>query len=304
MSATTTTTPRRSQGRVREILGKAWSNPAGKIGFGLLAVLVILSVFAPLIAPHDPTAQILADADTKPMWMGGEGGYLLGTDSLGRDVFSRVLYGLRLSLTIGVVTATISALLGLFLGVLAGYFERFIGPALLRLADIQFAIPFIAVGIALTAVLGPGIVTLVVVLSVWSWTIYARTIVRSVSQVRRLDFVVAARTLGASTSRIMLRHIVPSVIGPVIVLWSVSVGVTVLAESGLSLLGLGVQAPGFSLGSMLGDGQTALRLAWWSIAFPGVALLLIVLSFNMIGDAVRDALNPGAHAKPQNPELT
>lgn len=295
---------RRSRGRVHEILAKAWSNPTGMIGFAVLAVLVLLSVFAPLIAPHDPTTQVLADRNAAPSWLDGEGGYLFGTDSLGRDVFSRVLYGLRLSMTIGVVTATISAVLGLLLGVLAGYFERFIGPVLLRLADIQFAIPFIAVGIALTAVLGPGMVPLVIVLSVWSWTIYARTIVRSVSQVRRYDFVVAARTLGASTTRIMLRHIVPSVLGPIIVLWSVSVGVTVLAESGLSLLGLGVQAPGFSLGSMLAEGQSALRLAWWSIAFPGAALLLIVLSFNMIGDALRDALNPGAQIKPQNPELT
>ncbi|MFZ2175935.1 MAG: ABC transporter permease, partial [Rhodococcus sp. (in: high G+C Gram-positive bacteria)] len=196
------------------------------------------------------------------------------------------------------------ATLGLILGILAGYYERFLGSFLLRIADIQFAIPFIAVGIALTAVLGPGIFNLVAVLAVWAWTLYARTIVNSVSQVRRLDFVTAARTLGASTPRIMLRHIAPSVVGPIVVLWSTSVGVTVLAESGLSLLGLGVQAPEFSLGSMLADGQTALRLSWWSVAFPGVALLLIVLAFNMIGDALRDGFNPNSAAKPHNPELT
>ncbi|MCE4265432.1 MULTISPECIES: ABC transporter permease [Rhodococcus] len=294
----------RSPGRTREVFGKAWSNPTGKIGFVILGILVIAAVFAPVLASQDPALQTLSDANTKPFWLGGDGGYLFGTDSLGRDVYSRVLYGLRLSLAVGIITATISAALGLILGILAGYYERFLGSFLLRIADIQFAIPFIAVGIALTAVLGPGIVNLVAVLAVWAWTLYARTIVNSVSQVRRLDFVTAARTLGASTPRIMLRHIAPSVVGPIVVLWSTSVGVTVLAESGLSLLGLGVQAPDFSLGSMLADGQTALRLSWWSVAFPGLALLLIVLAFNMIGDALRDGFNPSAAAKPHNPELT
>ena len=293
----------KTPGRMREIFAKAWRNPTGRIGFVLLAVLALAALFAPLLAPHDPTVQILPAADTAPFWLGGDGGYLLGTDSLGRDVLSRILYGLRLSLLIGIVAATISAALGLFLGVVAGWYEKGIGKVLMRLADIQFAVPFVAVGIALTAVLGPGLTPVLVILSVWGWTTYARTIANSVSQVKRQDFVTAARTLGASTPRIMLRHITPSILAPVVVLWSTSAGVLILAESGLSLLGLGVQAPAFSLGSMLADGQIALRLSWWSVLFPGAALLLIVLAFNMIGDALRDAFNPSSALVPKNPEL-
>ncbi len=293
----------KTPGRMREIFAKAWRNPTGRIGFVLLAVLALAALFAPLLAPHDPTVQILPAADTAPFWLGGDGGYLLGTDSLGRDVLSRILYGLRLSLLIGIVAATISAALGLFLGIVAGWYEKGIGKVLMRLADIQFAVPFVAVGIALTAVLGPGLTPVLVILSVWGWTTYARTIANSVSQVKRQDFVTAARTLGASTPRIMLRHITPSILAPVVVLWSTSAGVLILAESGLSLLGLGVQAPAFSLGSMLADGQIALRLSWWSVLFPGAALLLIVLAFNMIGDALRDAFNPSSALVPKNPEL-
>lgn len=293
----------RTPGRLAEIVAKAWRNPSGRIGMVLLGLLVALAVLAPWIAPHDPTAQTLADADTPPSWLGGEGGYLLGTDSLGRDVLSRVLYGLRLSLLVGIVAATVSALLGLTLGILAGWYEATLGKVLMRLADIQFAVPFVAVGIALTAVLGPGLVPVLVILSVWGWTTYARTIANSVSQVKRSDVVTAARTIGASTPRILARHVAPSVLAPVVVLWSTSAGVLILAESGLSLLGLGVQAPDFSLGSMLSDGQVALRLSWWAVLFPGCALLMIVLAFNMIGDALRDAFNPSSSLKPSNPEL-
>ncbi len=293
----------KSPGRMREILTKAWRNPTGKFGFLTLGVLVLAALVAPLIAPHDPTAQVLTAADRAPAWLGGEGGYLFGTDSLGRDVFSRILYGLRLSLVIGIVAATISAALGLVLGIVAGWYERFAGKILMRMADVQFAVPFVAVGIALTAVIGPGITPLLIILSVWGWTTYARTIANSVSQIKRQDFVTAARTLGASTPRLMLRHVAPSVLAPVVVLWSTSAGVLILAESGLSLLGLGVQAPVFSLGSMLADSQIALRLSWWSVLFPGLALLLIVLAFNMIGDALRDAFNPSSALVPRNPEL-
>lgn len=295
--------PTKAPGRLREILRKSWGNPSGRLGFVLLGLLVGAAVFAPLIAPHDPVVQTLAATNEAPVWLGGESGYLLGADSLGRDVLSRTLYGLRLSLFVGIVAATASALLGLTLGILAGWYEDTLGKVLMRLADIQFAVPFVAVGIALTAALGPGLTPVLVILSVWGWTTYARTIANSVSQAKRADFVTAARTLGASTGRIMVKHVAPSVLAPVVVLWSTSAGVLILAESGLSLLGLGVQAPGFSLGSMLSDGQVALRLSWWAVLFPGAALLLIVLAFNMIGDALRDAFNPSSSLAPKNPEL-
>lgn len=290
--------------RAWQISRRAWATANGKTGYLILGALLLLAVLAPILAPHDPVQQDLGQSNIAPFWLGGAGHYLFGTDNLGRDVCSRVLFGLRLSLAIGIVTATASAMLGLLLGLLAGYYERTLGYVLMRIADVQFAIPFIVVAIALTAVMGPGLVKLMAVLAVWGWTIYARTIANTVAQVSRQDFVTAARTMGASTPRILWHHITPTVFGPVLVLWSTSAGVLVLVESALSLLGLGVQAPGFSLGSMLSEGRVLLRLSWWSVMFPGVTLMLIVLGFNLLGDALRDAFMPGGSSRPVNPELS
>jgi peptide/nickel transport system permease protein len=290
--------------RAWAIASRAWANPTGKAGYLILAVLLVLVTLAPWLAPQDPTLQNLQDANLAPSWLGARGGFVLGADNLGRDVFSRVLFGLRLSLFIGVFTATASAALGLLLGLLAGYYERTVGYVLMRVADIQFAVPFVVVASALTAVMGPGLLKLMIVLSIWGWTVYARTIATTVAQVSKQDFVTAARTMGASTPRILWHHITPNVLGPVLVLWSTNAGVLVLVESALSLLGLGVQAPEFSLGSMLSEGRVLLRLSWWSVLFPGLALMLIVLSFNLLGDALRDAFMPGNSEKAVNPELT
>ncbi|HVV10457.1 ABC transporter permease [Amycolatopsis sp.] len=299
-----TDTRERAGSRLREVAGRAWASPMGKTAVILLGVLVVAAVFAPLLAPFDPAAQNLLATDQAPSWLGGAGGHPLGTDGLGRDVLSRILYGLRLSLAIAVLTATGSAVLGLALGLPAGFYERTAGAVLLRLADIQFAVPFVAVGIALAAVFGPGVGKLMIVLAIWGWTSYARTIAGTVAQVRRMDFITAARTQGLSTPRILHRHVAPNVLGPVLILWSTTAGVLVLVESALSLLGLGVQPPGVSLGAMLADGQSALRLAWWSVAAPGVVLVLIVLAFNMLGDALRDAFSPGSGKAVTDPELT
>ncbi|SDT36842.1 ABC transporter permease [Actinoplanes derwentensis] len=296
--------PRKAPSRFREIATRTWANPSGKLALSMLALLVLAAVFAPLLAGQDPAVQKLSATNDPPSWLGGIGGHPLGADNLGRDVLSRILHGLRLSLAVGALTATAGAVLGLALGLLAGYYERSVGAVLLRLADIQFSIPFVAVGIALAAVLGPGIGRLMVVLALWGWPIYARTIVTTVAQTCRLDYVTAARTMGAHPFGLLLRHVAPNILGQVIVLWSTTAGALVLAESSLSLLGLGVQPPGFSLGSMLADAPTSLRLSWWATVFPGVALLLIVLAFNMLGDAVRDALEPGTHRAPHDPDLT
>jgi peptide/nickel transport system permease protein len=294
---------RRSRPRLLEIVIKAWGRPSGRASMIGLGILFAVAIFAPWIAPQDPAEQDLLGANQAPSWLGGTGG-LLGTDGLGRDVLSRIIFGLRLSLVVGVSAATISAIIGLALGVLAGYYEKGLGTVLMRIADIQFAIPFTAVGIALTAVLGPGVVGLILILGIWGWTTYARTIVSTVEQTRRLDFVIAARTLGASAPRIMTKHISPSVLAPVIVLWSTSAGVLVLAESALSLLGLGVQPPFFSLGSMLADAQLNLRLAPWAAIAPGLVLMAIVLAFNTLGDALRDSFDPRATKVSFDPELS
>jgi ABC-type dipeptide/oligopeptide/nickel transport system permease subunit len=295
----------RAPSRARDIGRRIVANPTGKIAVGLLGVLVFLAVFAPWLAPADPVSQSLNSTDTPPSWLGGEGGGLLGGDPLGRDVLSRILYGLRLSLIIGVVTASATAVLGLALGLLAGYFEKVLGTALMRLADIQFSVPFIAVGIAVAAALGAGVQNLIIILAVWGWTIHARTIYSSVLQTKQLDFITAVKTSGAGTSRILFKHILPNVVGPVIILWSNSAGVIILAESALSLLGIGVQAPDFSLGSMLADSQTTLRTAWWAAVFPGAAIALAVIGFNLLGDALRDAFNPNlADMAKHDPDLS
>lgn len=286
-----------SRSRAAEIAGRVWSDGAGRVAVVLLAVLAVAALAAPLLAPYDPVAQDLAEAARAPSWS-----HPLGTDTLGRDVLSRLLYGLRLSMAIGIVTATASAVFGLLLGLVAGYYEKSIGMVLMRVADIQFAVPFVAVGVALAAVVGPGIVKLMVILALWGWVNYARTIANSVAQVRRLEFVTAARTLGTRVPAIMLRHIAPSVLGPVIILWSTSAGVLVLVESALSLLSLGVQPPGFSLGSMLADSRATLQLAWWATVFPGLAIMAIVVAFNLLGDALRDAFNPSVRTR-HDPEL-
>jgi len=275
---------------------------------GLAAIIAILfllvvAVGAEWIAPFDPEKQDVSLSFSPPSWMGGAEGHLLGTDQLGRDTFSRVVYGLRLSLVIGIGAATISAFIGLFLGILSGYFENSIGIVLMRLADIQFALPFVAVALALTAVIGPGALGLIILLGLWGWTVYARTIASTVSQVKRLDYVVASRTMGASTWSILVRHIAPAVLGPVIILWSTSCGVLVLAESSLSLLGLGVQAPEFSIGTILSEAQVNLRLAPWAVVAPGLVLVMLILGFSTLGDAMRDNLGGRSKTPVRNPEL-
>ncbi|GGV18845.1 hypothetical protein GCM10010182_45540 [Actinomadura cremea] len=287
----------RSDSRAAETARRVWGDATGRFAIVLLALLILVALFAPLLAPADPTAQNLQEASRAPSWS-----HPFGTDPLGRDVLSRLMYGLRLSMLIGVVTATASAVLGLLLGLIAGYYENTVGMVLMRLADVQFAIPFVAVGVALAAVVGPGITKMMIILAVWGWVNYARTIADSVSRVRRTEFVTAARTIGTRTPAIMLRHIAPSVLGPVIILWSTSAGVLVLVESALSLLSLGVQPPQFSLGSMLADSRNTLQLAWWATVAPGLAIMAIVVAFNLLGDALRDAFNPSVRTK-HDPEL-
>ena len=298
--------PRKRTGRrngplayIRGVL-RSKSGLAAVIG---IFVLVVLAVGADVIAPFDPEKQNLSLSFSPPSWLGGAEGHILGTDQLGRDTFSRVVFGLRLSLVIGIGAATISAFLGLALGILAGYFENSAGVVLMRLADIQFAIPFAAVALALAAVMGPGALGLIILLGLWGWTGHARTISNTVSQVKRLDYVVASRTMGASTFSILVRHIAPAVMGPVIILWSHSCGVLVLAESALSLLGLGVQAPEFSIGTILSEAQVNLRLAPWAVIAPGLMLVVLILGFSTLGDAMRDNLGGKSKTPVRNPEL-
>lgn len=284
--------PITARGRWMGFLRAVARNPSGQIALGFVVLIVGAALLAPVLVHYDPTSTDLTNVNLPPLGLkGGTAAHPLGTDNFGRDLLARLIYGSRTSLFIGIFAASVAATLGSVLGLLAGYYDRTLGPFLLRLAEIQFSLPFTVVALAVIAVYGPGLRNLLILLSVVGWAGYARTIAVSVSQANRMDFVTAARLQGAGTLRVLFRHILPNVWGPIIVLWSTSAGVLILAESGLSFIGLGVQAPQFSWGSMLAEAQSALRTQWWEAIFPGLALTFTVVSFNLIGDAIRDALN-------------
>ncbi|MFI9625881.1 ABC transporter permease [Streptomyces sp. NPDC052042] len=294
--------PRGPQRRFR-LARQVLADPMARLGLAVLVLLVLAAVLAPLLSPMSPLEQRLDKANVAPAWLGGNGGGVFGTDQLGRDLFSRVVHALRTSLLFGLVTATGCAVIGTVLGIVGGYYNRFLGPVLMRLADMQFSVPFFAVGVALVAVMGPGLRNLAIALMLWSWTGFARTIFSTVVQMKGSDHVVAVRTHGATALRIMARHILPNVIGPIIVLWATLAGGFILAESALSLLGLGVQPPDFSLGAMLAGARASIATAWWAVFFPGLAIGLSVMGFQLLGDAVRDAVNP-AESSRTDPDLS
>ena len=258
----------------------------------LLAILICLALFAPFIAP-DPLAQSLRDRLLPPAWLDeGSARHLFGTDQLGRDLFGRLLAGMRVSLAIGLVAATSSALIGVGLGLLGGYFRGSVESAIMRLADIQLAFPLLVLAIAVLALLGGSLVPLVLVLSLFGWAIFARVVRAAVMVQRQMDYVSAARTAGAGHLDIMLRHLLPNVVAPVLVLWTFAVAQMVVLEGALSFLGLGVRPPAPSLGGIMSDGRQLLELAWWLTALPGVALVALVVAFNALGDDLRDWLDP------------
>lgn len=259
---------------------------------GLLILLVSLALLAPFIA-LDPLAQSLRDRLLPPAWIEeGSMKHLFGTDQLGRDLLGRLLIGLRVSLVIGLVAATSSALIGVTLGMLAGYFRGATESVIMRLADIQLAFPLLVLAIAILALVGGSLVPLVLVLSLFGWAVYARVVRAAVLVQRQMDYVSAARTAGASHLRIMFRHLLPNVTATVLVLWTFSVAQMVVLEGALSFLGLGVRPPAPSIGGIMSDGRQLLELAWWLTVVPGTALVALVVAFNALGDDLRDWLDP------------
>ena len=259
---------------------------------GLLILLVSLALLAPFIA-LDPLAQSLRDRLLPPAWIEeGSMKHLFGTDQLGRDLLGRLLIGLRVSLVIGLVAASSSALIGVTLGMLAGYFRGATESVIMRLADIQLAFPLLVLAIAILALVGGSLVPLVLVLSLFGWAVYARVVRAAVLVQRQMDYVSAARTAGASHLRIMFRHLLPNVTATVLVLWTFSVAQMVVLEGALSFLGLGVRPPAPSIGGIMSDGRQLLELAWWLTVIPGTALVALVVAFNALGDDLRDWLDP------------
>ena len=274
-------------------LGRFLREPAAVFGGLIVLVLVVAALAAPLIAPHDPRATNLRLRNIPPFWEAkGSTAHLLGTDPVGRDLLSRIIYGARVSLSIGVIVTMLACAVGVILGLVAGYYGGWIDEVLLRIADLFLAFPFILLAITIISVLGSGLTNLIMVLVVTGWVQYTRLVRGQVLAVKRNQYVEAAQVAGAEDSRIIMRHILPNIIAPIVILATLQVAFVLLTEAALNFLGLGVDPSTPTWGAMVNDGRLYIYNAWWVITFPGIAIMLAVLGINMLGDWLRDALDP------------
>jgi peptide/nickel transport system permease protein len=259
----------------------------------ILSILVLTAIFAPWISPDDPIKTSMLERRLPPAFMeGGTTAHLLGTDGLGRDILSRLIYGSRVSLSVSMLVIAITASIGTALGIAAGYLGGRLESVLMRITDVSMAFPGLLLAMLLAVGLGPGFWTVIMALSILGWAVYARMIRGETLKVRELDYVVQARITGASPLRIMVKHIFPNIINSLIIVMTLAVGLMILAEATLSYLGIGIPAPTPSWGSMVADGRNDLDRAWWISTFPGIAIGLVVLSCNFLGDWLRDKLDP------------
>lgn len=264
-------------------------NRKAVVGLAVLLLIALSALFAPQIATHDPTEQVLAKRLAKPSAQ-----HLLGNDDLGRDIFSRIVYGGRISLRIGFLSVGLALLMGGLIGLTAAYYGGWWDTLVMRVVEVLQAIPSLLLAIAIVASLGPGLNNVMIAVGIGAIPSYARVARASVLSLKELDYVQAARALGATDGRIMFRHILPNILSPVIVQVTLGLATAILAAAGLSFLGLGAQPPSPEWGAMLSQSRAFIRLAHHVVTFPGLAILLTVLSLNMVGDGLRDALDPRA----------
>jgi len=262
-------------------------------GVCVVSLIVLSAIFSPWLAPYDPGTQNLIGRLAKPLATTADGRFHpLGTDQLGRDILSRLIYGARVSLLVGTVASLIAGTLGVTLGLIAGYFGGRIDAMIMRLCDVQLALPYILIAISVLALLGNGLINIIIVLSLTQWVTYARVVRSGTLSVKEKEFVLAAKALGFGSPKIMLRYVLPNVFAPVIVIATFSVAQTIIAESALSFLGLSVPPSIPSWGGMLADGRTYLVVAWWLATLPGLAITFTVIGVNLFGDWLRDHLDP------------
>lgn len=261
---------------------------------GLLMVLscVAMALLAPWLAPYSPEQQNLRNQFAAPIGFGGTTEHWLGTDQLGRDVLSRLIYGARVSLVVGFSAVAISGTFGILLGLISGYYSRWIDAIVMRFVELQLTFPFMLLALLVLAVFGGGLRNIVIVLSIAGWAVYARVLRSEVISAREQLYVEAARAVGVRDTRLLTRHIFPNVMSPMIVLATFSVAAMIVQESALSFLGLGIPPDQASWGGMLAEGRNFLTIAWWLGTLPGAAILAVVLSMNLIGDWLRDATDP------------
>ncbi|MBV8716896.1 MAG: ABC transporter permease [Chloroflexi bacterium] len=258
----------------------------------VLLTLVVCALFAGQIAPYDPLQTSLTARLQPPAFAGGTSAHLLGTDKLGRDVLSRIIFGARVSLSVALLVILITATIGTTLGIVGGYLGGFTDAVLMRITDVSLAFPGILIALLLAVTMGPSFTTVVLAISMLGWAPYSRLIRGEVLKLRNADFVLQARIIGCSPGRIMLTHIFPNVINPLLILATLSVGLVILIESALSFLGAGIPPPTATWGSMVSDGRSLIDTAWWISFFPGLVMGLVVLSGNYLGDWLRDRLDP------------
>jgi peptide/nickel transport system permease protein len=263
------------------------------LGLAMVVGATALAALAPALAPADPVRNDLVARLAPPMWVqGGSERHPLGTDTLGRDVASRLLYGARVSLLVGFSAVAGAGAVGVLLGLLAGYYGGRLDALLMRLGDVQLAFPVLVLAIAVLSVLGAGLGNVIAVLAVTGWVTYARVARAETLALRRREFVEGARALGARDAGILWRHVLPNVLPPISVVATFSVARTIIAEASLSFLGLGIPPPAPSWGAMLDEGRNYLTTGWWLALFPGLAILAVVLGINLVGDWLRDVLDP------------
>jgi peptide/nickel transport system permease protein len=279
--------------RVTRLARLARRSPLASVGVVIVGVVIIAALAAPLLATTDPIDQDLTVVLKPPFWLAdGSLRYPLGTDHLGRDVYSRLVYGAQISLTISVLAALLGALVGVAAGLCAGYLGGRVDAIIMRVVDLNLAFPLILLALAVVALLGASLRNLVIVMSITTWMIYAR-VVRGLSlSLREQEFVQAVRALGANDLRIIARHVLPNVLAPIMVIWTLEVARVILMESALSFLGLGVPPPTPTWGRMLAEGRDYLTVAGWISIFPGIAIMVTVLGINFLGDGLRDLLDP------------
>jgi peptide/nickel transport system permease protein len=283
------------QSELKRIVSAFLLSKTATLGALIFVLFLLIALLSPVLAPHDPALQDLNRRLAPPVGLGMEKAsleYPLGNDNLGRDILSRLLVGSRVSLVVGVSTILLASSVGSLIGAVSGFYRGLLDNVVMRIVDVWMAFPSLLLAIAFGAALGPGLFNLVLALSLTIWVVYCRVIRAEVLSIRERDYVLAAQAMGARDLRIILRHVLPNVLAPILVISTLQMGVVIISEASLNFLGVGVQSSMPTWGGMLSDGREFMRDAWWLATFPGVAISLVVLGVNLLGDGLRDALDP------------
>ncbi|WP_432408035.1 ABC transporter permease [Wukongibacter sp. M2B1] len=291
--AQSTTTVAKKKNKKRSQWAEVWrrlkKNKMAMVGLGILTILILAAFFAPLIANYD---EVVIKQDLVNKLKGPSAEHILGTDEFGRDIFARMIWGARVSLRVGILAVGISIIIGGTLGAIAGFYGGKLDTVIMRIMDIFLAIPSILLAIAIVSALGPSLTNLMIAIGISSVPSYARIVRASVLSIRDQEFIEAARAIGANDFRIIAKHIIPNALAPVIVQGTLGVAGAILSTAGLSFIGLGIQPPAPEWGAMLSTGRAYLRYAWHVTTFPGIAIMITILALNLVGDGLRDALDP------------